>query len=108
MEKTIMLVNNDDIKKRIAKGKIYLYRISSVILDKITFEKHLTNINNSFDRIDVLSAKITDETKVGVVTQKLDSVLVASVSKKIDEIAIDFIMGDKAIESIDFSGVTSV
>lgn len=109
MEKTIELsIDAEGMKNRIDKfGRVYLYRVANVSLDKVTLEKHLSAVKNTFDGKNVLSVKINDETKVGTVTQKLDSVLIASISKKVDEVAVNFIMGEKVIESIDFSGVMS-
>ncbi len=85
------------------KNLHYIYRISSVSVDKVTLEKHSINLNNS--TIDggewVVNYEISDDTKVGIVTQKLLDDLIPIVTKMVDEVVIDFkIESKKGISAI--------
>jgi uncharacterized Fe-S cluster-containing MiaB family protein len=89
------------------KRQIYIYRISSFSVDKISLEKHFVSIQNTFDKGE-LTAELTDETKVGIITQKVISTLIPVIIQAVDEIALGFESNEKAIISINFNGVQSV
>lgn len=121
MKKTIMA--NEKFK-----DVNYLYRVASVSMDRIILEKHKVDMMNTFSSVleekhnynyhDVsednrmlilekvsdccgnYSCTINDETKVGTVMQKVVASLIAVVSKRVDEIVIDFEMGEKTIKKI--------
>jgi hypothetical protein len=103
MEKTVMV----DIKVArdfTMKHRINLYRVASVKIDKVTLEKHEVCLMNNLTTIS-LSCKINDDTKVGVITQKMVADIIDEISKKVDCVAVDFIMKDKLIIKINFDGV---
>lgn len=91
---------------KVKGNTVYLYRIASVSVDKVTLEKHLAKIDDSLEKKKV--ASISDETDVGTVTQKLSSDLIADISKRVDEVAVDFEMVEKTITSFDFKGIVIV
>lgn len=89
------------------KKQMYLYRIASVNVDKVTLEKHIVSIMNTFEDKEMV-AELDDSTRVGTVTQKVTSSLIPTVSKSVDEVVSSFEMNEKVILSIDFKGVKSV
>lgn len=93
------------VSKQHKGSRMYLYRISSVSIDKVTLEKHNVLLMNTIDNIRGVSAKLNDESKVGSVTQKMHSSIIAEVSKKVDAVIIDFEMDDKVITKVIFGGV---
>ncbi len=109
MKKTVMM---DEKFKDVG----YLYRVASVSIDRVMLEKHKVNVMETFpvvrnhdcgiDGLEELiknksySCTISDETKVGTVTQKVVVSLIAEVSKRVDEIVVDFEMGEKTIKKI--------
>lgn len=104
MKKIVSLDGVDST--RINNGFIYLYRISSVNIDKVVLDKHLVKLEMTFEKNKVVT--LSDETEVGTVTQKIAPDLIADISKRVDEIAVDFEMGEKYISSFDFKGIVEV
>ncbi len=98
MKKIVDLTGHTDIK--------YVYRISSVSIDKVTLEKHIVDLNNrNLEGGQVVNYEITEETKVGTVTQKVLSSLIPVVTKMVDAAVIDFKIEDKSgISAILFEG----
>ncbi len=116
MKKTIMA--NEKYK-----DVAYLYRVASVSVNRVTLEKHKVDMMNTFLSVDnnitdinrqrvgrgldeiyvpekTYSCTISDETKVGSVMQKVVASLIAEVSKRVDEVVIDFEMGEKNVKKI--------
>jgi len=89
------------------KRQIYVYRVSSFSVDKVSLEKHLVSMLNTFEGTDLV-AELNDETKVGTVTQKVISDLIPIVIKAVDEVASGFESNEKMIISIDFEGIKAV
>lgn len=87
----------------LCKGVKYLYVVSSVNLDKVTLSKHTVIPLNTFNASGVIH-KITDDTKVGTVTQKMSKVIIPIVSKKVDCVAVDFSidLDTNKIDNIEF------
>lgn len=96
-----------DNKIKIVSKKAVLYRVATVSLEKVTLEKHNVILLNSIVGMDITSI-ISEDTKVGTVTQKMKSDIVPEVSKRINDIARDFVMDDKVITEILFDGVTVI
>lgn len=98
-----------DVKKIQDAGKrqIYVYRVSSFSVDKVSLEKHFVSMLNTFEGNDLV-AELNDETKVGVVTQKVVSDIIPIVIMAIDEVAVGFEANEKLITKIDFEGIKAV
>lgn len=89
------------------KRQIYVYRVSSFSVDKVSLEKHFVSILNGFEGTD-LSAELNDDTKVGTITHKVSPSIIPEVIKCVDEVASSFESNEKTITKIDFSGIKSV
>jgi len=89
------------------KRQIYVYRLASFSIDKVSLEKHLVSMMNSFEG-DELVAELNEDTKVGMVTQKVVSDLIPAVVQLVDEVAVSFESNEKMITGINFSGVKQV
>lgn len=89
------------------KRQIYVYRVSSFSVDKISLEKHLVSMMNSFEGTDLV-AELNDETKVGMVTQKVASDIIPDIIRLVDEVASGFDANEKMITKIDFEGIKTV
>ncbi len=98
-----------DIKKIQDAGKrqIYVYRVSSFSVDKVSLEKHLVSMMNSFEGNDLV-AELNEETKVGSITNKVSPELIPTVIKSVDEVVAGFDSNEKMITKIDFDGIVSV
>ena len=92
------------------KGIHYVYRISSISVDKISMEKHAVDLGNrKLDDVPDVTFEISDDTKVGSVTQKLKDNLIAKVTKMVDVIILDFNIEDKrGISSLLIEGGTLI
>jgi len=89
------------------KRQIYVYRVSSFSVDKISLEKHLVSMMNSFEGTDLV-AELNDETKVGMVTQKVAADIIPDIIRLVDEVASGFDANEKMITKIDFEGIKTV
>lgn len=89
------------------KRQVYVYRIASFSIDKISLEKHLVSMLNTFEGNDLV-AELNDETKVGSVTHKVAPDLIPVVIKSVDEVASSFEANEKLIIKIDFEGIKAV
>lgn len=88
MKKVVDLTGIKDIR--------YVYRISSVSIDKVTLEKHSVDLGNrNLEGGQIVNYEISDDTKVGSVTQKIRDNLIAQVTKMVDAIIIEFNIEDK-------------
>lgn len=90
------LERSDDVR-------FYLYRIASMSMDRVVLEKHSVLPSSNFDRN--ITAELSDDTKVGTITQKVVVSIIADITKRVDNVAVGFEMKEKTIRSIDFSGV---
>ena len=112
--KKILKIDGTFSNEIVLNRRIYLYRVASVNIDKVTLEKHLVTLLDTLALAGLLDGKggitteMNDENKVGTVTQKMRVSLIADISKRVDEVAVDFEMDGKMIKSIDFKGVISV
>ncbi len=93
--------------KDAGKRQIYIYRISSFSVDKVSLEKHLVSMLNSFEANELV-AEINEDTKVGTVTQKVSPELIPVLIKSVDEVLIAFAANEKMITDINFEGIKSV
>lgn len=89
------------------KRQIYIYRISSFSVDKISLEKHLVSMMNTFEGNDLV-AELNEDTKVGTVAFKVDQALIPIVVQAVDEVAVSFEANEKLITKINFDGVIAV
>ena len=89
------------------KRQIYIYRISSFSVDKVSLEKHLVSMMNSFEGTDLV-AELNEDTKVGVVTFKVAPALIPVIVQAVDEVAVSFEADEKLITEINFNGVIAV
>lgn len=105
MNKIIMI--NKAIMRDKGKRQIYVYRVASFSIDKVSLEKHFISMKNPLEGDDLV-AELNDTTKVGTITHKVKSDLIPIVIKSVDEVASDFESDEKMITSIDFKGVVSV
>lgn len=104
MKKVIKI--NKNIVDTVGKNQLYVYRISGFNLDKISLEKHLVVLNNSFDTDNV--AELNEDTKVGIITQKVASELLPILIQFVDNVAISFESNEKMITAVSFLGISSV
>lgn len=98
-----------DITKIFDAGKrqIYVYRIASFSVDKISLEKHLVSTMNSFEGTELV-AELNEDTKVGTVTQKLALDLIPVVIQSIDQVMSGFEANEKLITKISFEGIKTI
>lgn len=89
------------------KRQVYVYRVASFSVDKISLEKHLVSMMNTFEGNDLV-AELNEETKVGSVTHKVAADLIPVVIKSVDEVASGFEANEKLITKIDFEGIKAV
>lgn len=89
------------------KRQIYVYRVSGFNIDKISLDKHLVSILNTFEGNDLV-AELNDATRVGTITQRVSSDLIPIVIKSVDEVASGFETNEKLIIKIDFDGIKEV
>lgn len=89
------------------KRQIYVYRIASFSVDKISLEKHLVSTMNSFEGTDLV-AELNEETKVGTITQKVLLDIIPVVILLVDEVASSFEVDEKHITKVNFEGIKSV
>jgi hypothetical protein len=89
------------------KRQIYVYRVSSFSVDKVSLEKHLVSMLNTFEGNDLV-AELNEDTKVGSVTQKVSPDLISTVIKSVDDVASGFEANEKLIIKIDFEGIKAV
>ncbi len=87
--------------------QIYVYRIASFSIDKISLEKHSVSIMNSFEANELV-AELNEDTKVGVVTQKVSLELIPVIMQAVDEVVSGFESSEKMITKINFSGIKQV
>ncbi len=104
--KKIIKIDVTQIKDA-GKRQIYVYRLASFSIDKVSLEKHLVSMLNSFEG-DELVAELNEDTKVGIVTHRINPVLIPVVSQLIDEVAASFESNEKMITDINFSGIKQV
>lgn len=89
------------------KRQIYVYRLASFSIDKISLEKHLVSMMNSFEG-EELVAELNEETKVGTITHRVSLDIVPTVIMLVDEVASGFEANEKLITKIDFEGIRTV
>ena len=89
------------------KRQIYVYRVASFSVDKISLEKHLVSMLNTFEGNELV-AELNDETKVGSVTHRVAPHLISTVIKSVDDVASSFEANEKLITKIDFEGIKAV
>lgn len=89
------------------KRQIYVYRIASFSVDKISLEKHLVSTMNSFEGTDLV-AELNEETKVGTVIQKVTLNIIPVIIKLVDEVASGFEANEKLITKICFDGIRTI
>ena len=91
----------------VGKKQIYVYRVASFSVDKVSLEKHLVSMLNTFEGSDLV-AELNENTKVGTVTHKVSPTLIPTIIKSVDEVASLFESNEKMITNIDFEGIQSV
>lgn len=104
MNKTIEI--SKDVKLSDDK-KLYLYRVASFSVDKVTLEKHCVAVKDTFDRSSYV-AEINEDTKVGSITQKVDSSLVPFIIKSVDTVIADFEANEKLILNVTLAYIEPV
>jgi len=90
------------------KRQMYVYRIASFSVDKVSLEKHFISLLSTLEGGAVIHAELNDETKVGTVTHRVSPDLVPILVKGVDEVLFQFESNEKMIISIDFKGIRSV
>lgn len=89
------------------KRQIYVYRVASFSVDKVSLEKHLVSMLNTFEGNDLV-AELNEETKVGTVTHKVAADIIPVIIKTVDDVAVGFESNEKLITKIDFEGIKAV